>query len=59
MSKDKRVWVTVKNVGEHVEASDYIVARAVNGELWYYGAYSSKEFAQTVAEKFDNAVVIH
>ena len=61
---DKRVWVTVKNVPDWVEASDYIVARAVNGELWFYGVYPTKEKAEEVVEKLadlgeDNAIIIH
>lgn len=56
---DKRIWVTVKNVPDWAEASDYIVARAVNGELWFYGAYTTKERASEVMEELGNAIVIH
>ena len=61
---DKRVWVTVKNVPDYVEANCFIVARALNGELWFYGAYPTKEKTEGVVEKLadlgeDNAIIIH
>ena len=64
MKADKRVLVTVKNVPDYAKAEDYIVARAVNGELWFYGAYATKEKAEGVVEEiieksYANAVIIH
>lgn len=64
MRNDKRVWVMVKNAPHYVTSHDYIVARAVNGELWFYGAYPTKEKAEEVLEDFvkmgnDNGIIIH
>ena len=56
---DKKMWVTVKSVPDYVEANDYIVARSVNGELWFYGAYKTKNKAAEVMEELGNAVIIH
>lgn len=36
----------------------YVVARLIDGTLWYYGRYDSMERAEMVAAEFENAVVI-
>ena len=64
ITRDARTWVTVHNVPMYHEASDYMVARAVNGELWYYGTYPTKERAEEVITELaergsDNAIIIH
>lgn len=38
--------------------SGYMVARAVDGELWYYGTYEEKDRADNVAREIGNAVVL-
>ena len=36
----------------------YMVARAVDGELWYYGTYPEKDRADSVAVEIGNGVVL-
>ena len=35
----------------------YIVARAVDGELWFWGSWDDEERAHTVANEIDGIVV--
>ena len=48
--------VNVKNVSRDHER--YIVARLVNGAMWYYGSYGDIDEAYNVVEQFDNAIVL-
>lgn len=36
----------------------YIVAKAVRGRLWFWGAWDSKSEAEKVASQFDNGVIL-
>ncbi len=36
----------------------YIVARAINGELWFWGQWDDEDEARKVAEQFENGVVL-
>lgn len=52
-----KMMVNINNMKEGY-AEPYIVARLVDGTLWYYGRYSTEYEADTVAEQFDNALVM-
>ena len=49
--------VEINNIQEGY-GEPYIVARLVDGTLWYYGRYSTEYEADTVAEQFENAIVV-
>ena len=49
--------VKINNLPDYAINHDYIVVRAVNGELWFYGAYDTEERAYEVAEIEDGAVL--
>ena len=49
--------VDVKNAPRTL-TSGYMVARAVDGELWYYGTYEEKDRAEYVAQEIGNGVVL-
>ena len=51
--------MTVNNIPTYAKNYKYIVARAVSGELWFYGAYSTSTKAYDVAEQIDGIVIIH
>lgn len=36
----------------------YVVARLIDGKVWYWGRYETIEEAESIAEHFDNAVVM-
>ena len=36
----------------------YVVARVVDGELWYWGSWDNRESAENVAKTFDNGIVV-
>ena len=48
--------VVIKNMSKVTEG--FIVARLVDGELWYYGVYETQERAEEVAQALGNGVVI-
>lgn len=48
--------VKIKNCP--VSPRKYIVARMVNGELWYYGSWDELEKAEECKGGFDNALVL-
>lgn len=47
--------VNVRNADR--DPKRYIVARLVNGLLWYWGSWDDVDKAYEVAEEFDNALV--
>ncbi len=47
--------VTVNNMPESVKK--YVVARAVDGTLWYWGTWNDKAEAERVADEIDGLVV--
>ena len=51
------IGVEVKNMPK-ITKSGYVVARPVDGELWYYGVYQEKDKAEEVAEFIGNGVVV-
>ena len=49
----------IKNVNNcDIDHDRYVVARLVDGELWFWGSWSDKDAAQRVAWSFDNGVVV-
>lgn len=50
---------TIINTPETLDAEEYpfIVARACEGSVWYYGSYRTQEKAHEVAEKVDGFVL--
>lgn len=40
------------------EHERFVVARLVDGELWYWGSWNTDEAAIRVAQQFDNGVVV-
>jgi hypothetical protein len=54
-----RVSLFVKNCPVSIIESNstVMVARLVDGELWYYGLYNTWERAEEVAKKLGNGVV--
>lgn len=53
--------VEILNKPEYADEYDYIVARLYEAELWFYGAYETKERAEKVALEIDGLVckVVH
>ena len=49
--------VEVKNCPKYVEQYDYIVARLVEGDLWFWGAYSDLDKATKAANEVKGIVV--
>lgn len=47
--------VTVMNMPESVKR--YVVARAVNGTLWFWGTWDSKAEADSVANEIGGVIV--
>lgn len=54
--KIKQMEVTVQNVTEG--KSKYVVARLVEGKLWYYGRFKTEGEAEKCAGEFDNGLVL-
>ena len=48
--------VNIQNASRDSER--YIVARLVDGALWYWGSWDDVDKAYEVAEEFDNAIVL-
>lgn len=36
----------------------FVVARLVDGKLWYYGSYESEERAEEVRREFENGIIL-
>ena len=51
------LFVDVLNCEDKVFNYDYVVARAVDGEMWYYGCYCDAERAAEVAKEIDGVVL--
>ena len=54
--ESKTMEVKVENISEG--KAKYVVARLVEGKLWYYGRYETTERANEVAQEFDNGLVL-
>lgn len=49
--------MTVNNVPTYAKEYNYMVARECDGELWFYGAYETKERATEVAIEVRGIVI--
>ena len=49
--------VSIDNMPSYAKDYEYIVARLVDCELWFYGAYDSKDKAEEVAYEIEGLVV--
>lgn len=49
--------VRVNNVSDYADAYDYLIARCVNGEVWYYGATNDEAVADRIAREVDGFVL--
>ena len=50
--------VEVNNTSRSSYDKGFVVARLVNGELWYYGHYETEERAEEVREEFKNGIIL-
>lgn len=48
--------IKINNVAP--DADRYIVARLIEGELWYWGSWEDKMAARRIAHTFDNGIVV-
>lgn len=60
LSKEKEITImmTVQNVAAYAKNYKYIVARHVDGQLWFWGAWNDRNKANDVAEELGNGVVV-
>lgn len=49
--------VNVNNMPKETEA--YVVAKLVDGKLWFWGSWDDRKMAEKVAEEFDNGIVVN
>ena len=54
--KSKEMNVKVENVSDGKDK--FVVARLVEGKLWYYGRYETENRAKEVSEEFENGLVL-
>lgn len=50
--------VEVLNMDGTPEPNEFVVARLVDGVLWYYGTYDSEQDADKVRSEFENGIVL-
>lgn len=48
--------VKVENISN--QSRQYVVARLVDGKLWYWGSWDDKKSADKVAMEFSNGIVV-
>ena len=53
-----KITVNINNAPEEIHHPYVVVRRDDNGKLWYYGAYESSEYAEEVAIKIRNGIVV-
>lgn len=49
--------VSVNNVPKYANDYEYIVARFIDGELWFWGAYGIESAAEEAAEEVNGIVL--
>lgn len=54
--KTKTGRIEVNNIGCDYER--YVIARLVDGKLWYWGSWDDEKASERVAGQFDNGVVV-
>ena len=54
-----RFGVDIRNLPDEQSLCTYIVARYVDGELWYWGSWDDEEIAKKVVHsELDNGIVV-
>ena len=48
--------IKINNVAAYAEKYEFIVARPVDGEFWFWGAYRTKADAKEAAEEVEGFV---
>ena len=48
----------INNMPDIMFKHGYLVARVVDGELWYYGLYERKDRADKAAAEIGNGIVV-
>ena len=48
----------INNYKSYADQYKYIVARRVDGELWFWGAWNDRDKANDVAEELGNGIVL-
>lgn len=56
MLNSKTGTVTVMNTNEKI--SRYVVCRLLDGQLWFYTSWDTRQQADNAAEEFDNGLVV-
>lgn len=56
MLNSKTGTVTVMNTNEKI--SRYVVCRLLDGQLWFYTSWDTRQQAVNAAEEFDNGLVV-
>lgn len=54
-----KVQIEIMNMPKYAEAQGYIVANAIDGQLWFYGSYDSCEKAIQISKQMESSVVIN
>ena len=54
-----KVQIEIMNAPKYAEAPGYIVANAIDGQLWFYGRYDSCEKEIQISEQIESSVVIN
>ena len=49
----------INNIPEYADGYKFTVARIVDSELWFYGAYNDEVKARNVAIEIDGMVIPH
>ena len=48
----------VKNVPDDVDTEGYMVVRVYEGELWYYGIWYNRDYAERAMSEIDNGILL-
>ena len=57
-SSTEKFTAIVQNTESYAKNHRYIVARLVDGELWFYGAYDDEDHARTAIDEIGNGVLL-
>lgn len=50
--------MTIQNMPEYAKNYKYIVARRVDGELYFWGAWNDKDKANSISHELGDGIVI-
>ena len=53
-----KIMMTIQNVPEYAKNYKYIVARRVDGELYFWGAWNDKDKANNISHELGDGIVI-